>query len=40
MNSELILVFGGHKKSLENLLLSTSKLIVAGAGLEHATSRL
>ena len=30
-----------HKrKSLENLLLSISKLKVAGAGLEHATSRL
>jgi len=26
MNSELILVFGGHEKSLENLLLSISKL--------------
>ena len=26
MNCELILVFGGHEKSLENLLLSISKL--------------
>ena len=30
----------GAKKSLETLLLSVSKLWVAGAGLEHATSRL
>ena len=26
VNCELILVFGGHEKSLENLLLSISKL--------------
>ena len=30
MNSELILVFGGHEKSLENLLLSISKLWSCG----------
>ena len=30
VNSELILVFGGHEKSLENLLLSTSKLWSCG----------
>ena len=30
MNCELILVFGGHEKSLENLLLSISKLWSCG----------